>query len=431
MSDENLNINVHHVTRVEGHGNLVVNMKEGSLERAELEIVEAPRFFESMLRGRQWHEAPYITSRICGICSVGHAQASINALEDAFGVTPSEQTVRLRRLLFNAETMQSHWLHVFLLVIPDFFGAGSALEMAQEHPETVRMALRLRKTANDLADLLCGRKVHPVAMKVNGFSSLPTAEQLGNIRERLVEARKDVAEVVRLLGEVDVPDFERETEYVALHLAGEYAWLGGDIRTTDGYEYSIQDYRKLTNETTVPHSTAKHARHARESYMVGALARYKVNHQFLRPGAADVADELGLTPDCVNPYMNNMAQIVESVHCLEDSIELIDRFLAEGLNREPREVEVRAGTGVGAAEVPRGVLFHEYEIDDAGHIVRANCVIPTGQNLANIEADMRALVPRLVDRPREEITLRLEMLVRAYDPCISCSTHFLDVSFID
>lgn len=431
MSDDNLNINVHHVTRVEGHGNLVVNMKEGILERAELEIVEAPRFFESMLRERPWHEAPYITSRICGICSVGHAQASINALEDALEVTPSEQTMRLRRLLFNAETMQSHWLHVFLLVIPDFFGAGSALEMAQEHPETVRMALRLRKTANDLADMICGRKVHPVAMKVNGFSRLPTVDELTGIRERLVQARDDVSEVVRLLGEVQVPDFDRETEYVALHLPREYAWIEGDIRTTDGYEYSIRDYRKLTNETTVPHSTAKHARHARESYMVGALARYKINHQFLRPEAVEAAGELGLTPDCVNPYMNNMAQVVESVHCLEDSIDLVDRFLDEGLDREPREVRVRAGTGVGAAEVPRGVLFHEYELDDDGHIVRANCVIPTGQNLANIEADMRSLVPRLAGSSREEITLKLEMLVRAYDPCISCSTHFLDVSFVE
>ncbi len=431
MSDGDLNINVHHVTRVEGHGNLVINMKEGALERAELEIVEAPRFFESMLRERPWHEAPYITSRICGICSVGHAQASINALEDALGVTPSEQTMQLRRLLFNAETMQSHWLHVFLLVIPDFFGAGSALEMAQEHPETVRMALRLRETANDLADMICGRKVHPVAMKVNGFSRLPTVDELTDIRARLLEAREDVSEAVRLLGEVDVPDFDRETEYVALHLPGEYAWIEGDIRTTDGYTYDIRDYRRLTNETAVPHSTAKHARHARESYMVGALARYKINHELLRPEAAETAGELGLTPDCVNPYMNNMAQIVESVHCLHDSMDLIDRFLEEGLNRQPREVRVRAGTGVGAAEVPRGVLFHEYTIDDDGHIARANCVIPTGQNLANIEADLRALVPRLVDRPKEEITLRLEMLVRAYDPCISCSTHFLDVSFVE
>ncbi len=426
-----LNINVHHMTRVEGHGNIVVDVKNGELKKAELEIVESPRFFESFLRGRPWDEAPYITSRICGICAVGHAQASINALEDALGVVPSEQTIKLRKLLFNAETMQSHWLHVFFLAAPDFFGAGSALELVGDKPEVVKMALRLKKLANDLGDMIAGRKVHPIAMKVNGFSILPSPQQLRDMRERLVAAREDMATTVDLLKTIEIPDFARETEYVALALDDEYAWISGDIRTTDGFHYDVHDYLKVTNERAVAHSTAKHCAHNRDSYMVGALARYNVNHEHLRPEAAEVAAALGLSPICTNPFMNSVAQVVEGVHCLEDSIDLIDQFLRDGLEEEPRDVSFRPGVGVGAAEVPRGILFHEYEIDDTGHITRANCIIPTGQNLANIELDLRALVPQVMDRDKEEITLLLEMLVRAYDPCISCSTHLLNVEFVD
>ena len=430
MDTKNLNINVHHVTRVEGHGNIVVDVKNGVMQRVEFEIVESPRFFESMLRGRKWHEAPYITSRICGICAVGHAQASINALEEALDVTPSEQTLTLRRLLFNAETMQSHWLHVFFLAAPDFFGAGSALALVGDHPDVVKMALRLKKLANDLADMICGRKVHPIAMKVNGFSSLPTEEQFRSIHERLVAAREDVAATVELLKTVEIPEFDNETEYVALHLPDEYAWISGCIRTSDGYDYDVKDYLKVAQESSVPHSTAKHTRHARDSYMVGALARTKINFDVLRPEAQATATELGLHAGTVNPYMNNVAQIVETVHCLEDSIDLVEGFVQNPLKREPRDVKTRAGRGIGAAEVPRGLLFHEYEIDEDGAITKANCIIPTGQNLANLENDMKALVPQIMDRSRDEITLALEMLVRAYDPCISCSTHYLDVTFV-
>ncbi len=429
-TERELNINVHHVTRLEGHGNIVVNVRKGRLEKAELQIVESPRFFESILLGRKWHEAPYITSRICGICAVGHAQASIDALEAAFDITPSRQTLRLRKLLLHAEMMQSHWLHIFFLAAPDFFGAGSAIALVDDHPELVRSALRLKKLANDLADLICGRKVHPVSMKVNGFSMIPDESELARVRKRLIAARDDVSAAVDLFAALDIPDFDRETEYVALYRPDQYAWIDGRLRTTDGYEYPVQQYRDLTNERVVRHSTAKHTRHARDSYMVGALARTKINFSLLRPEATEAAYQLGLSPDTVNPYMNNVAQLVESIHCLEDSIERIEDILTAGLREERREVDVRAGRGVGAAEVPRGVLFHDYEIDDEGTIGDANCIIPTAQNLGNIEEDMRALIPEIMHRSEEDITLALEMLVRAYDPCISCSTHLLDVSFV-
>jgi len=253
-------------------------------------------------------------------------------------------------------------------------------------------------------------------------------EKLG---ARLEAMRADVDATVELFQSLKLPQFERETEYIALRQPDEYAFIGCTITSTDGFEYPISAYRQVTNETLLPHSTAKHTRHNRESYMVGALARFNVNHDKLHPRAQAAAAALGLKPLCTNPYMNSVAQVVEIAHCVEEALNLIDRLLVRGIQpEEPPPVEVRAGEGVGACEVPRGTLYHHYWIGEDGRITGANCIIPTGQNLANIEADMRALVPTLLDRPQDEVRQALEMLVRAYDPCISCSTHMLEVSFV-
>ena len=422
-------VDVHYITRVEGHGNIVVDAENGELKRCELQIVETPRFFEAMLRGRPYTEVTHIVSRICGICSVGHQMTSLQALEAALGVTPSEQTQLLRKLIFHGEILDSHVLHSYMLVAPDFFGVGSVIPLAGSHPEVVLRALRMKKLAGDLCMVLGGRHTHPVTLKVGGFSHLPTNGQLEQLRARFEEARADVDATVELFQALKMPDFERETEYIALRKPDEYAFIGGTIASTDGVERPVADYREVTNEHLIPHSTAKHTRHKREAYMVGALARFNVNHDLLHPKAKAAAEALGLKPICTNPYMNTVAQVVEVAHCIEDGIQLIDTLLERGIQEEVPSVKIRAGKGAGACEVPRGVLFHEYSVGDDGRIVGANCIIPTGQNLANIEADMRALVPRILDKAQDQIRLMLEMLVRAYDPCISCSTHMLDVKF--
>lgn len=425
-----LQVDVHHITRVEGHGNIVVDVENGDLKRCELQVVETPRFFEAMLRGRPYTEASHITSRICGICAVGHATTSLQATEAALGVVPSEQTQRLRKLNFHSEILDSHILHVYMLVAPDFFGVGSVFPLATSHPELVLRALRMKKLAGDLCATIGGRHTHPLALTVGGFTHLPTADQLEQLRTRLEAVRQDVDATVELFQSLKLPAFERETEYIALRQPDEYAFIGGTITTTDGFEMPISAYRQVTNEFLVPHSTAKHTRHQRESYMVGALARFNLNHDRLHPRAQAAAVALGLKPICTNPYMNSVAQVVEIVHCVEDAITLIDTLLERGIALEaPPAIEVRAGEGVGACEVPRGTLYHHYQIGDDGRITAANCIIPTNQNLANVEADMRALVPRILGRSQDEVRLALEMLVRAYDPCISCSTHMLDVSF--
>ena len=428
---QNLHIDVHHVTRVEGHGNITVNAKNGVLEECRLDIVETPRFFEAMLRGRPYTEASHITSRICGICAVGHATASLRASEAALGVELSEQAWLLRKLIFHGEILDSHVLHTYMLIAPDFFNVGSVIPLAGIAPDAVLRALRMKKLAGDLCAIIGGRHTHPIAMSVGGFTHLPTVDELRAIRARLVDSRKDVDETVALFKTLPWPQFERETEYVALSKPDEYAFIDGTITTTDGGKYHLNDYRKVTNEKCVEHSSSKHAAHKRESYMVGALARFNVNYKQLNPKAKEAADALGLKPICTNPYLNSAAQVVEIAHSTEEAIKICDELIARGIKKEEAyKFAGKGGNGVGSCEVPRGILFHNYEIGDDGKIVNANCIIPTGQNMANIEADMRALVPQILDQGQEKVTFALEMLVRAYDPCISCSVHFLDVKFV-
>ena len=426
-----LKIGVHHVTRVEGHGNIVVDARNGELKECRFEVVEAPRFFEAFVRGRPYHELSHITSRICGICAVGHATTSLCATERALGVEPSEQTVLLRKLNLHGEIIDSHVLHVYYLVAPDFFGVGSVIPLVESHREVVERALRIKKLSGDLCAMVGGRHTHPVAMAVGGFTHLPTEAELREMRARLVDARADIDETVALFSTLPWPEFERETEYISLHKDDEYAFIGGTIVTSDGFSYPIEDYRKVTNEKCVPHSTAKWTHHHRESYMVGALARLNNNLDQLHPRAREAAAKLGLEPIVTNPFLNTAAQVVEMVHCVEDSIQIIAELLTRGIQpEEPPAVDVKTGEGVGSCEVPRGILFHNYVIGEDGRCTEANCVIPTNQNMANLNADMRVLVPQIIDRPQEEIRLTLEMLVRAYDPCISCSAHFLTVEFV-
>lgn len=441
MSKRNLNINVEYLTRVEGHGNIVVNVKDGRLEECRLDIVEAPRLFEGMLRGRSVFEAQHITSRICGICSCGHTLASIQASEDALGITPSEQTIKLRKLLLHLETLDSHILHIYLLVAPDLLGVKSFVPLIDTHNKVVRRALRMKKACNDLCTVLVGRHVHPISATIGGFTKLPSEKDLDAMLSMLKGLKPDMDATVELAATLKFPEFERDTEYVGLVSDdSEYPMLMGEIGSTDGVRMSKKDYRKVTNEFIVPHSSAKHTKLSRDSYAAGALARFNLNSDKLHPQAKAVASAIGMKPKCINPYLNTAAQLIESIHCLEDSIRIVGDLKEKGVNHdelvlvglnEQSKIPVKAGNGVGAVEVPRGILFHNYDIDEKGTIINANCIIPTNQNLNNIEHDMKKLVPEIIGKSDDEITLALEMLVRAYDPCISCSTHFLNVKFVN
>ena len=426
-------IDVHHVTRVEGHGNIVVNIDDGVIKDCRFDVVETPRFFEAMLRGRPYLEASHITSRICGICSTGHTTASLRASENALGVELSEQTLLLRKLVFHGEILDSHLLHIYMLVAPDFLGVGSVIPLATTHREVVLRALRMKKLAGDICAAVAGRHTHPIAMTVGGFTHFPTAAELKDLQAQLVACRADVNATVDLCATLPWPKFERDTEYVSLTKPDEYAFIDGEILTSDGYRFPINKYEEVTNEYLVPHSSAKLTRHKRESLMVGALARFNNNYSQLHPRAKEAAEKLGVKPKVTNPYLNTAAQVVEVVHCVEDAITLIDQLLTRGIKSEKPtpvdlgKIKAEGCSGVGACEVPRGILIHHYKLGQDGKVTGANCIIPTNQNVGNLEADMRALVPLIMEKPVAAMQLDLEMLVRAYDPCISCSVHVMKV----
>ena len=431
----NLGVKVEYLTRVEGHGNIVVEVKDGALAACRFDVVEAPRFFEALLRGRSIFEAQHITSRICGICACAHSLTSIQAAEEALGVIPSAQTVALRRLLLDLEFIDSHVLHIYLLALPDLVGAKSFLPLVASHEKVVRRALRLKRAVNELSDILVGRHVHPISAIVGGFTKIPAEAELEQMHETLTALRPDLEATVALIASLVFPQFERPTEYVALTTDdGAYPLLAGDIGSIDGVRLAKKEYRRATNETVVPHSSAKHTHLTRDSYTVGALARFNLNHAKLLPRGKEAARVLGLKAPSHNPFLNTVAQTVEAAHCLEEAIGLVGGLLEHGVDRteallvglnESGRIAVRAGEGVGAIEAPRGILFHRYRIDAAGIITDADCVIPTNQNLASIERDMRAFVPGILHKSDAEVTLGLEMLVRSYDPCISCSTHLV------
>ncbi|MGD9641697.1 MAG: Ni/Fe hydrogenase subunit alpha [Elusimicrobiales bacterium] len=442
MADiKDLDIKVEYVTRVEGHGNIVANVKNGKIEKCEFHVVETPRLFEGMLRGRSIFEAQHITSRICGICSCGHTLASVQAAEDALGITPTAQTIKLRKLLLDYEFLDSHILHAFLLVAPDALGVPSFIPLVSTHNQVVRQILRLKKGVNDVCDILVGRHTHPITAIVGGWTKLPSKKEIDAQIKILEDMAADLGPLLELAKTLKLPDFKRETEYVALVSDdAEYPMLSGDIGSTDGKRVSKREYRASTNEFVDPRSSAKFSKWSRESVFVGALARFNLNFDKLLPEAKAYANEIGLKPVCHNPFMNTMAQVVEIIHCYHHALGILKDLKKTGLDysqaitvgvNEKGAVPVRAGDGVGSVEVPRGILHHNYVTDAAGMIKVANCIIPTNQNVNNIEHDFAKFLPEILTESKDSIRLKLEMLVRAYDPCISCSAHFLDVTFVE
>lgn len=434
---ENINVNVHHLTRVEGHGNIVVDVNNGVIEKCQWQVPEAPRFFEAMVRGRHYSEVARIVSRICGICSVGHSLAAVRATESALGMQVSPQTEKLRTILKLSENFDSHVLHVYLLAAPDLLNSPSAFAILPEHADVVACALRLKRLGHEWGSMIAGRTTHPTTLLPGGFASVPTTEELRGMRDHVAAAMPDLEATIETIKALapEIPDFNRPTEYMAVSKSKEYGLFDGYIETVlpdgDRAVYGVGDYRKCTNEYVVPQSTAKYTKNRMDSYAVGALARFNVNYDKLCPEAQEVAQTLGISPLCTNPFYNTVAQVVEMVHSVYQGLQLMDELIEEGVHDEAPVQPVMFDRGASATEVPRGILFHEYEYDEDGMCKKGNCVIPTNQNHANIQADFDALLPQMLEQNKsaDEIKLAMEMLVRAYDPCISCSTHCVDVSF--
>lgn len=439
---KDVKVDVHYLTRVEGHGNIIVDVKDGKLTRCEFQVIESPRFFESMLVGRSIWEAQHLTSRICGICACAHSLVSIKAAEDALGIKPSEETIMLRKLLLHTEQLDSHILHIMILVAPDLLGVTSIMPLVKTHRPVIEMALRMKRMSDYAGEVLAGRHIHPISYVAGGLTQMPCAEGLEKLYQMMLETRKDCEQTVKIIKTLKFPEFQRPTQYMSLSSGDEYAFYDGEIMVNGGKKTKVKEYRKVFNEHVVDYSRAKISTIGGKSYAVGALSRFNNNYEQLHKKAKAVAKEIGLKPPVHNPYLNTAAQLVEYVHCLEESIAILEKIRKNGLHEDkvvvaswPKRSEVgkikyTPHTGVGCVEAPRGSLFHEYTIDDTAHITAANCVIPTNQNMGNLEDDMRKIVPELVGKKtQEEITLDLEMLARSYDPCISCATHLLDVRF--
>jgi coenzyme F420-reducing hydrogenase alpha subunit len=419
-------IEVGALARVEGEGAMLVRVRNGTVSDVQLQIYEPPRFFEALLRGRGFHEAPDITSRICGICPIAYQMSACQAMEDALGVSVEGQLRALRRLIYCGEWIESHALHIYLLHAPDFLGYNGAVEMARDHRDIVERGLQLKKAGNEIVDLVGGRAVHPINLRVGGFYRVPSKRELRGLVDRLEWAREAAYETVRWVSGFEFPDFESDYEFVSLRHPTEYPIADGRIVSNKGLDLAVEDFNAHFEETHVPHSTALHARiRGRGSYFCGPLARYNLNADLLSPIARQAAREGGLGATCRNPFQSIIVRSVEVLYACDEALRLIDQYEVPDAPAVP--VEVRAGIGHGCTEAPRGILYHRYEIDDAGAIVSAQIVPPTSQNQGAIEEDLRRFVEPRIDLPKKELTWQCEQAIRNYDPCISCSTHFLDL----
>ena len=417
-------IRVDSLARVEGEGALDLDIRDGRVALAQLRIFEPPRFFEAFLRGRGYAETPDIVARICGICPIAYQMGAVHAIENAFGVKVEGELRALRRLIYCGEWIESHALHVVMLHAPDFLGLPDAIQMARDQGEIVRQGLALKKAGNELMRTLGGREIHPVNVKPGGFHRAPTRAELSPVAEDLKRARDIAVGLVRWVATFPFPDYEQDYEFVALRHPDEYPLNEGRLVSNRDIDIDIADYEGEFEERHVPHSSALHSLLKRRgAYLVGPLARYALNFDRLPASVRALAQEVGLGPICRNPFKSIIVRTLEILFACEEALRIIASY--EPPDVSAVSVEPRAGVGFGCTEAPRGICWHRYDFAADGTIERARIVPPTSQNQPSIEADLAAVASSIVDEPDEVIRHRCEQTIRNYDPCISCSAHFL------
>ena len=412
--------------RVEGEGGLRLSLDADGVRDVHLDIYEPPRFFEGFLRGRAHTEPPDITARICGICPVAYQMSACRAIEDACGVEVTGPLDDLRRLIYWGEWIESHALHIHLLHAPDFLGVDSGIALAELDRGAVERGLALKKTGNDVVEVIGGRPIHPVNVRVGGWYRVPRRQELQALLDPLRVARDQALEVVEWVAGFDRPQLDVAHDAVALHDGETYAVTHGRVVSDSGLELAPADLDDEIDEYQVSHSTALHARlGSRGRYLVGPLARYRLNHELMTPLARDAAGAAGLDPACRNPFDSIVVRAVEMLHACDEAVTMVEDYVEPDVAAVP--VEPRAGIGHGVTEAPRGMLYHRYELDDDGTVLDARIVPPTSQNQAAIEEDLRLLAGLHLDAADEELQQLCEHAIRNHDPCISCATHFLDL----
>ena len=417
-------IKIDYLARVEGEGGVHITVRDNRVRSIRLNIFEPPRFFEAFLRGRSYSEVPDITARICGICPIAYQMSAVHAMEDAFGITVDGQLRALRRLIYCGEWIESHALHIYLLHAPDFLGYADGIHMARDFPEIVQRGLQLKKVGNEIIALLGGREIHPINVRVGGFYKVPSRQELAPLAERLKWAREAALETVRWVAGFPFPEFERDYIFVALRHPDEYPFNEGRVISNRGLDIDSKSYEDHFVEQHVQHSNALHSiLKDQGAYFVGPLARYNLNFDRLSPLAQEAARNAGLGPLCGNPFQSIIVRSVEVLYACDEALRLIDHY--DTPDKPAVDVQVRAATGYGCTEAPRGILYHRYRVDKQGLVLDAKIVPPTSQNQKIIEDDLGQLVGKYLDLPQEELRSRCEQAVRNYDPCISCATHFL------
>ncbi|MCD7442344.1 nickel-dependent hydrogenase large subunit [Streptomyces lincolnensis] len=433
-------LHVGSLSRVEGEGALRLHVQGRTVTEARLEIYEPPRFFEAFLRGRSYTEPPDITARVCGICPVAYQMSACAAIEDACGVSVDPAIRELRRLLYCGEWIESQALHIHLLHAPDFLGRASAIDLARTHRAEVERGLRLKKAGNALMELLGGRAVHPVNVRLGGFHRVPARAELRSLSEELKRALDDAWATVRWVAGFGFPDAHTKASLLALADPDTYAIEGGTptVLRADGTSgsFPVREFTHRVRETQVPHSTALHSRLDGHLHLTGPLARFAVGGSRLSPLAIEAAVEAGLGDPregavCRNPYRSVLVRAVETVYAVGEALRIVETY--EPPEHPYTEVPAVAGTGHGATEAPRGLLYHRYEIDADGIVTSALLVPPTAQNQGAIEDDLHRLAQEAIaehDPTDAELTALCERAIRNHDPCISCSTHFLDLTVV-
>jgi coenzyme F420-reducing hydrogenase alpha subunit len=421
-------IRTDYLARVEGEGAMYVKLADGEVRDVRLRIYEPPRFFEALLRGRAFTEAPDITSRICGICPIAYQMSAVRAMEDACGVAIDSGPIRdLRRLIYCGEWIESHSLHVHLLHAPDFLGYPGFVEMARDHPPVAERGLAMKKTGNDLMTVVGGREIHPINVRVGGFYRAPTARELRELIDPLERAREAALATVAWTASLSFPDVTCRPELVALRDPELYPIDLGRISSDGGLDAAPREFASHFVEEHVEHSTALHARiRGRGSYLTGPLARFNLAFDRFGPLAREAALDAGIGPSCHNPFQSIIVRSVEILEACDQALAIIERY--EPPDRPAVEVQACSGVGHGATEAPRGMLYHRYEIAQDGTIVSAWIVPPTSQNQLAIEQDLRAVVERNAALSDDELRFHCEQAIRNHDPCISCATHFLDLT---
>ncbi len=421
-------IKVDALARVEGEGALYVRVKGGVVQDIRFRIFEPPRFFEALLAGRPYADAPDITSRICGICPIAYILGSSHAMEDALGMAIPDPIRTTRRLLYCGEWIQSHVLHTYLLHAPDFYGFEDSIQLSKAHPGVVERALDLKKTGNRIMEVIGGRAVHPVNTKVGGFYKAPRKAEVRGLAEDLKRARDSAQATVKLFGGLEFPDYEADYTFVALHHDGEYAIDRGRIVSNRGMDIPVAAFEDHFAEEHVAHSNALHGvmKDGSGPYMVGPIARYVLNFDQLSPIAKEAAKEAGLPRVVRNPFQSIVVRAVETLYAVDEALRLADAY--EEFDPASVPVEPRAGRGTGCTEAPRGICYHRYDLDGDARITSATIVPPTSQNQPQIEADLLGVVNRNLHLSDEDLKWRCEQAIRNYDPCISCATHFLTLT---